>query len=287
MSKRIFVLDSQRLDAIQSCAYLYHTKFVSNLVPVNTPLYLERGGLIHEMLCTYYKLKKYRHRWQQNHTTHADIVQICVNVGRYKANKLKMDISEVEETIYIFMQYTDHWENDSWNDIAAVEQVGSKILYEDDNLIILYEVKIDLIISLQGKLIPIDHKSSSSRREPNHLSNQFKGYCWFLESNNIIQNEIGFQKTVKPVDKFRRHVISFASSIIEEWVTNTIFWVNLQIGMNDNGISPRNYTSCDKYSGCELKHICMADPGEYREFKIRELLTERKWDVGAIKEDKK
>src|ERR1700676_4080391 len=129
--KKIYVIDTQRLDAIQSCAYLYYTKFQRNLVPVSIPLYLERGGLIHDMLKVYYNLRKYRSRWSQNNRTYRDVVESCITAGRSLANKLQMDISEVEETVHVFLQYTDHWENDGWDNILGVEKVGSKILYED------------------------------------------------------------------------------------------------------------------------------------------------------------
>jgi len=193
---------------------------------------------------------------------------------------MQLDIAEVEETIHIFGQYTDHWENDGWDNIIDVEAVGSKKIYEDDNLIILYEVKIDLIPEIGGMKIPVDHKHSSSRRDPNELSNQFKGYCWFLGSNNLIVNEIGFQKTVKPVDKFRRHVLSFPHAIIEEWKENTIFWVKMQLHYDEANTHPRNYTSCDKFSGCELKAVCKAEPGDLRNHKLSQGFKERVWDVG-------
>lgn len=281
MPKKIVAVDSQRLDGMQFCSFFYNTKFNRNLVPSQVPEYLERGGLIHEMLSTYYKLKKYRQRWGQNKKTYADIIDSCINVGRYFGNKMQLDVAEVLYTIEIFKQYTSYWENDDWNNIVSVERVGSKVLFEDDDIIILYEGKIDLVLKIGNELIPIDHKHSGSRRDPNQLANQFKGYCWLLGTNNCIVNEIGFQKTVDAKDKFRRHTISYSDNIISEWINNTVLWIKHQLGLEELGLAPRNYTSCDKYSGCDYKHICLSDPGEFREFKLHKDFVERIWDVGG------
>jgi hypothetical protein len=247
---------------------------------LHAPDYLERGGIIHDMLAQYYVMKKYRSRWAQNQKSYADIVQSCIVTGRHKANKTGLSLNDIEEIVRVFLEYTDLWENDGWSDIVAVESVGSKVLYETEELVILYEVKIDLILRLNGMLIAVDHKHAQSRRDPNELSNQFKGYCWFLGSNNFIVNEIGFQKTIKPVEKFRRHLLNFPDGIIEEWKTNTVQWVQMQMALEAGNLAPRNFTSCDKFSGCEFKLICKSEPGELREFKKRAEFKGRTWDVG-------
>ena len=284
--KRIIAVDSQKLDAIQSCMFMYKLRFgsgianTSGLQPLITPDYFERGGLLHDMLEQYYKLKKYRGRWARNKRNHADIVRVSINVGRYKASKMSLDIAEIETVIETFIQYTAHWENDGWYDIVAIENSGSKILYEDEETIILYESKVDLILNINGTLVPVDHKSAKSRRDPNQLSNQFKGYCWTLGVNNLIVNEIGFQKTLKAVDKFRRHNLSFSESTLAEWVTNSVWWIKWAIAMIENESFPMNFTSCDKYSGCIFKKICEADP-LVRDYKIDQMFEEKLWDVGG------
>ena len=281
--KRIVAIDSQKLDAIQSCMFLYSLKFgtlkEAGLQPLMTPDYYERGDLIHTMMEPYYKMKKYRSRWHANGKNHSDVVESCIIIGRHKAAKMNIDIAEVETVIDAFRQYTEHWENDGWTNIVEVEKVGSCVLYDSEDLTILYESKMDLVLNISGVLTPVDHKTAKSRRDPNYLANQFKGYCWTLGVYNILINEVGFQKTVKPVDKFRRHTLSYSESQLKEWVDNTIWWVKYAIGMIENESYPKNYTSCDKYSGCLFKEICSCDP-DVREHKLTQLFTEKKWDVG-------
>lgn len=281
--KRIVAVDSQKLDAIQFCPYNYSLRFgaleTTGKEPVETPDYFELGGLLHKMLDIYYNQRIHKSRWALNNKTHADIVASCVEAGRHLGNKTSLDVADIEKVIWTFGLYTSHWENDGWDNILAVENSGSKVLYDSDDLLILYEFKIDLILQMQNVVIPIDHKSMKSHRAPNELSNQFKGYCWALDVNNIIINEIGFQKTVKPVDKFQRHVLSFPQDIIEEWIENSVYWIKYALNCIDNNYFPHNYTSCDKYSGCIYKDVCISERA-VRDYKLRSLFKEKTWDVG-------
>src|SRR6266568_1514206 len=269
MPKKIVAIDSQKLDGMQACAYLYNLKFIKHLTPKETPDYFERGSLIHHGLQMLYNLKQNRSRWLQNNKNYSDVINSCITAMRHKALNLGLEASEVERVIDAFIQYADFWENDDWADsvIFGVERSFSKVLYDSEDLCIAYEGVIDLVIRKNGMLIPVDHKTVSSRREPNNLSNQFRGYCWFLDSHQVIINDIGLQKTLKPSDKFKRHVIQYSTATLEEWRENTIFWVKLTEGLKDANQFPRNFTSCDKYSGCQFRDLCTKDP-EVREFDI-------------------
>ena len=281
MGKIIVAIDSQKLNAIQKCMRFYRFEQEKAYRPVITPDYFERGDLLHKMLQTYYILRKYRCNWERNNRTHADIVNICTRIGRHYSYKMHIDVAEVENVIDAFRQYTTHTANDGWNEILIVEQVGSKLMYEDENLIILYEFKIDLVISMQNvRVMPIDHKSVSQRRETEALSNQFMGYCWALGVNNIIVNKIGFQKTLKPEMKFERQVLSYSNDVLEEWVTASVWWIKHALQLVEDNMYPPNLTSCDKYNGCLFRQVCRGDKYT-RELKLRSLFEQsKKWDVG-------
>jgi hypothetical protein len=193
---------------------------------------------------------------------------------------MSLDIAEVEQVIDAFETYTDFWENDNWNNILATEKVGSAVLFDSPELCILYEYKIDLVLNIGGSVTPVDHKSAKSRRDPNYMGNQFKGYCWALGVNTLLVNEIGFQKTLKPVEKFRRHTMTFSDNTIKEWRENSIWWIKHAIDLIDADKFPQNFTSCDKFRGCLFKQpICMQDP-EVRLYKIDQFFQSRSWDVG-------
>jgi hypothetical protein len=282
--KRIFVVDSQILNTAMECERKANWTFGANLEPLTKPSYFEKGDLIHQMLAAYYKMRKYRSRWQLNKKIHADIVHSCVIIGRRAAIKMNLDIEDVEEVVRTFVEYATFRANDGWDNVIAVEEVGSKVLYEDESMLILYQFKIDLVINLMNcNLMPVDHKSSSRRTKANEMSNQFKGYCWGLGVNNITVNKIGFQKTLKAEEKFNFETISYSPDIIQEWIEIATYYLKRYIGFSEVGFFPPNFTSCDKYSGCLFREICNKSP-QMRDYKLAQLFQERDhWDVGKEK----
>jgi hypothetical protein len=280
--KKIFVVDSQILNTAQECERKANWTFGVNLEPLTKPSYFEKGDLIHQILSAYYNMRKYRSRWHLNNKTHADIVHSCVIIGRRAAIQMNLDIEDVEEVIHTFCEYATYRAADGWDNVVAVEEVGSKILYEDEQMLILYQFKIDLVLNLMNcNLMPVDHKSSSRRTRANEMSNQFKGYCWGLGVNNIIVNKIGFQKTLKPSEKFTYETISYQPDIISEWIEISTYYLKRYIRHSETGFFPPNFTSCDKYSGCLFREICNKAPSG-REYKLAQLFQERRhWDVGA------
>ena len=280
--KEIIVIDSQRLNMIQNCAYKYDLTFNQDVAPINKADPLEQGSLIHDMLETYYKTRKYKSRWALNgFVDKKQIIKICERVAENTAATQQLSIEDVDDTFRVFKEYVEfYW--DEPHETLAVEQVGSKIMYEDNELIIIYETKIDWIWSLPNiPLMPTDHKSSARRGTVHDLSNQFIGYCWMLNVRNLMVNKIGFQTTVAPKDKFQRHMKSYPLPMIEGWVQNSVWWVKEIRRRERTNIWPNNYTSCDKYSGCIYTPICVASP-EVRDFKKRQLFQiGPKWDVGG------
>jgi hypothetical protein len=105
---------------------------------------------------------------------------------------MSLDPDVVDGTIYQFKEYTTHFQHDEWQPLA-VEEVGTKCLYEDEILKILYNFKIDLMAQKGHILAPWDHKTSSRRGTVNSLSNQFIGYAYGVGVNYVVVNKIGFQ----------------------------------------------------------------------------------------------
>ena len=279
--KQIIAIDSQELNEMQNCWRKYYLYHINLQRPIITPLHFERGDMMHQMLKTYYVCKKYRKHWGKH--THADIVDICVKVGRHAAIRMEIDADDVEETIKVFREYCQFYANDGWDDILHVEEPIAKILYDDTDLTILYEGKLDLVIRLSNcPVLPIDHKTTHRRGRPEELSNQFIGYCWLLGVNNIVVNKIGLQKTLKPQDKFERHTLSYTDAIIEEWKNETVWWVRESLRRKGEDFYPANKTSCDKYGGCIFGEVCRADPIT-REWKLKTLFekADKPWSVGG------
>jgi hypothetical protein len=299
MSQEIISLDSQMLSSFQSCAQKFNYQFVQNLRTDEKAEALEKGDLMHKLLEVAYPM-----RMNKDYTTRDNFIelqqagfkipenpnhQVIRNfadlVADYYAIKMSLPEENVREIIHHFNEYWDYYEHDKWNPLA-VEQVGSKILYEDDDVKIVYNFKIDMVAELGNIIAPWDHKTSKRRQEPNSMSNQFIGYCYGLSLNNIVINTIGFQKTLKPKERFNRFILTIDDDRIAEWRVNTIKEVlDMRAAMKENDYRKR-FTSCNNFSsGCAYLPICESSPGG-RLYKIeRDYKVEDVWDPAKKLED--
>ena len=289
--KMIIVVDSQKLSMIQNCACKYDYVFNKNLVPIEQAFAIERGSLIHHMLETYHILLKYKSRWSLSTPenpkaawTLRDVIKCCIRVGEYAALRMSIQIEEVEEAVNTFVEYINFWHDKDKYEILAVERVGSKILYEDEELVIIYETKIDLITRSPGlDILPWDTKTYSRRSPINTLDNQFIGYCWMLDTRNIIVNKVGFQKTLPPDKKYYREMLSYPKQVIDSWAVNAVWWIRHLLALQNSNEWPQNFTSCVKFNkDCQFMEVCK-QPQELRGWKAAQLfnISEETWDIGA------
>jgi len=159
-------------------------------------------------------------------------------------------------------QYFDFYKNDHWVPLE-VEVVKSKIMYEDDELRIMWKAKLDLIGDTNQGIYPIDHKSESQNRDTLSLNNQFIGQCMIMGTRSIFINKIGLQTSLKPEDKFKRVVLSYSADRLLEWQSQILpYWTQLLLMYTEGGYFPPNFTHCDnKYGNCQFKDVCEADRG--------------------------
>jgi PD-(D/E)XK nuclease superfamily len=301
MSQKIISIDSSILNVFQSCARKAKYSFVDNLHPPEKAEALEVGDLMHKMLEIYYSLQinsfKDKELFKEireagispfqspqglidlpNVSDLPAIKDLSVKSARYFATKMSLPSEEVEETVFQFSEYADYYAHDSWCPLA-VEEVGSKVLFESEDLKIIYNFKIDLIAEQGRTIAPFDHKTARRRQEPSSLSNQFIGYCYGLNLNSIVINKIGFQKTLTPKERFNRFILTISDERIKEWIDNTVWWVKRLQDCLEFDYWPMDLTSCDKYSGCIFMKLCESDP-ESRLYKIeRDYKVEAPWDV--------
>lgn len=293
---KILNVDSSILNVIQNCARKAQYSFIYNLQPHEKDEALEKGDLMHKMLEAYYSMKLDNGPniksglWQELineaeiHPSE-DIVETSIQAGIYFASKMSIPSSVSEEVIDQFKAYTEFYRYDEWHPLY-VEHVGSKILFQSDDLTIVYNFKIDLIAERGRDIVPFDHKTGSRRKDPSELSNQFIGYCYALGVNSLMVNKIGFQKSLKPAERFQRFPLIVSESQIREWREEAIYWTVEYDKLIQDNYFPRNLTSCDKYSGCIFQKICKTDR-DSRQWKIdREFVTVEQWDVAKSLESR-
>jgi hypothetical protein len=102
-----------------------------------------------------------------------------------------------------------------------------------------------------------------------------------MKVRTMFINKIGFQKSLKPNERFTRVPINFSFDRIEEWRTVILpYWAKMMLMYDETGFWPPNFTHCEnKFGFCQFKEACTADRnmretilGQY--FKVGE-----PWDI--------
>lgn len=184
-------------------------------------------------------------------------------------------------------QYFDFYKNDAWIPLAA-EQVKGDVIYEDDEIRVLWKAKFDLIVDTnQIGIVSMDHKTFKQRRNKSSLSNQFMGHCVLLNARNVIVNKIGFQKTLKIDERLTREVVSLSADRLLEWQSETVpYYAYKYIQFSESEYWPPDYTHCDNMFGpCMYKQVCEADRGMRQEVLRNNYHLVPVWDPRNREED--
>jgi len=160
-------------------------------------------------------------------------------------------------------QYQQHYRNDHWVPLE-VEVVKGEVLYEDDEIRILWKSKLDWTVDTNQGIFPVDHKTMKQRRNTNSMNNQFMGQCMIMKTRQVIINKIGFQTSLKPEEKFIRTPIPYTAARLIEWQSETLpYYAKLLLMYAETGHWPPNFTHCEgKYGNCAFyEDVCSGDPG--------------------------
>ncbi len=159
-------------------------------------------------------------------------------------------------------EYARYYANDSWVPLE-VEVVKGEVLYEDDEIRILWKAKLDLVMDTNQGIFPVDSKTMKQRRDTLSLNNQFIGQCIIMRTRNIFINKVGWQKTLKPAEKFLRPTISYSAARLLEWQSETLpFHAKELLMYAEMGHFPPRFPNCEgKYGNCPFVKVCESDPG--------------------------
>jgi hypothetical protein len=158
-------------------------------------------------------------------------------------------------------EYHKFYQSDYWVTVDT-ETVRSKILYEDDDIRILWKSKLDWIVDTNTGIFPCDHKTMKQNRDTISINNQFMGQCRIMDTRNVFINKIGLQKTLKPVERFVRVSVSYSAARLIEWQSYVLpYWAKQLVAYNTQGHYPPNFNSCEtKFGKCEFYEVCESDP---------------------------
>lgn len=235
-----------------------------NLQPrEGAPSYFDYGELGHYLFRIYYQGK-------YDGMTHTQCLIKAEDEARsFYSQNLDLAVPDCEEAIKTAIDNLNYWQNDSWYP-KLIEQPFAIEVFRDESmqwpdgtlgLRLIADGVIDLIIiNKDSEEIIIDHKFISRNKEPDKLSYQFMLYCLTQGKNKVIINHVGKQKTLKPPEKFTRHIRHYSSDLLSEFHAETVTKIIRWIKDDQDGIYLPEYTSCDKYAGCQYRRICETEP---------------------------
>ena len=157
-------------------------------------------------------------------------------------------------------EYFDFYKNDHWVPLET-EVVKREIIYEDEEIRILWKAKLDLTVDTNQGIYPTDHKTMKQRRDTVSLNNQFMGQSVIMKSKGTIINKIGFQTSLKPEEKFLRSLVSYSSDRLIEWQSEIVpYWAYQYLQYAETGYLTPNFQQCEgKYGNCVFKGVCESD----------------------------
>lgn len=289
------VMDATTFTAFQSCEEFFNLKHNHNLVPITgmgKPI--EKGSMMHHMLETFYKAKaegdNRSARIQKVMQTAQLFImgcELCMKneCKEHKDNPYKgitaIDHEEAHSVVDTFTQYEEFWKNDSWTTLA-VEYVGGAVIYEDDDLSLLWKAKMDWIVDTDVEFgIPVDHKTASRRDDVSSLDNQFIGQTIIQKSNKMYRNVVGWQTSLKPQEKFTREAVNYSKSRQSEWILEAASYAYDLAAAIDAKRYRHRFTSCRKRFGdCIFRKICEGEPTDRARLIMEQFrVNDRVWDI--------
>jgi hypothetical protein len=306
-TKKNVVLDATLLTTLMTCGRLTDLRFNHNLVSLEGKgNSLECGSIVHTYMEYYYKniIKGVKRDEASgfalmmaelyiqgcplctNFVTSEEITkpQCGHKIDEFPGVKNTPPESEKWATGWKWVletcqQYHAYYRNDHWVPLE-VERVVGKVLYEDDEIRILWKAKLDLTVDTNQGIYPVDHKTMKQNRPTLSLNNQFIGQCLITDSRQVFINKVGFQTTLEPKDKFVRAVISYSAARLLEWQSQILpYWAYKLVEYAETGYWPPNFNSCEgRYGHCAMKEVCENDPGMREEIIRNNFMVGKEWN---------
>lgn len=314
--KKNIVFDSQILSTLMGCPQLTDFRFNMNLQSMGGKSNsLEVGSIVHKVFETYYKMRinsMSRDMAIQHGLAAGEMyVQGCKHCTSFIASEAQLkpicghqvdeypgiqntppdNTTEPNRTGWRWAlatceQYFNFYKSDHWVPLE-VEVVKGKVLYEDDEIRILWKAKIDLVSDTNQGIYPVDHKTMKQRRDTLSLNVQFMGQCLLMGTRLTMINKVGFQTTLKPEEKFTRFPMSYSADRLLEFQGTTLPYYAYQlIQFAESGYWPHNYDHCEtKYGKCAFISVCESNRNMREEEIKRLFVVGPAWNPTNVEED--
>lgn len=265
------ILDASQIEVFEACPRKWFYDYVLNLTTKHPNPALSTGSYYHEILKYYYS----------NKLDLRGALLMAQELANGPENNKWPAVGAEPQFHYerlknYLIKYRDEDETD---EVIAVEQGFSTLLYEDNDRRYILEGMIDYIgIRKHMGLTIRDHKTQSRAYEKYEINHQVFNYMSFTGANYFEYNYVGLQDKITDAT-FRRLIYKPHPGMLEQWRSDVrrtfdqmfeyklkylevedmyetkelAAYYQLELGE----AFPRRRAACDgKFGICQFKHIC-------------------------------
>lgn len=263
MNQRILKVSPSKLNLIQACSRASNYSALLGYVQQRKPTYMIKGEVAHKGLEHFYSgLMKGGDK--------SSLINESIQLIRDEIAQTQIEVQEGEDMVLTMKDYFAYYPDDHL-EILEVEKAFCVPLFENDELMVLIEGKIDLVAKHKtfDRNLVIDHKTGEQFSPPSMLDNQFAAYSLVSNTPDFMENKIVWGRPKKskfdPSTKFHRTLIQYTPEFLEDWRQNTLYWILKFDEEIKQDYFPANFKSC---RFCQFKKVCEWPDEEMRRSKL-------------------
>ena len=289
--QRVYAFDSQQLTMFQTCPQSYYFSHLRHLETRTYRKGIGKGKVLHKAYEFFY-----------NARIEGKDQAACVKAGmlglQMEAVKEKLPLDDLQLCMLKFASYCTYHMNDLYYPLKT-ELGFSLVLYEDPEVMILYEGRIDLIARLlhNNQVIWVDHKNYLIKSsKPEFYTNQFLGYTWAIWQafgkdaalQGILDNT-WMAPSLAPKDSHEMFMGNYLVGQLRNWekqaIKSTIEMTKLYDATTEEvSYSSKTYnfdlqrhSSCNmsKFGPCQFLPICHSDTEKAAMYQIKTKFKEK------------
>ena len=264
-------IDSQKLVAISRCHRLANFQFGENYTPIESNPFFDRGSYGHAILEGFTEAKL-------DGKSRNDSIEAGFSYGLewMIENSVHLETDErylIDDSLKLYFKY---YENSRWI-VRGAEKYLSKVLYESDELTILYDGVVDWFVDTEIGPAIADHKFRSRDQPFYELNDQMIGYAFLAETNLVYEDRVGLQKTLPVEKRFKRYLARFNEQIINDWKLSATRRIIRYVNAVGTDYFEPNFSNCQiGYGPCTFHGVCKSENPE--EVLKAEFTRREPWD---------
>jgi hypothetical protein len=286
-NKFILALDSTQIDAYKTCPTLWNQSHNLSLQLITPWLFnrpMTMGTLGHAYLENFYRSRAQGTNPMQAITNALRInyLDLGDDVARLDPKDVKTVNSRTRD--YYHFYHTMGGGNDFTVSNPDHVEIGfSELLYEDSERIYILEGRIDLLASIMGQDIIVDHKYQGGTNDLYQKRIQFRNYAMVAKMNTLVVNYVRLQAIAVTENTFKRDWINFTSQEHVFWrqrlieiyheLANTLMFDNSQFDKNESACEGKH-----RQGPCEFTQLCEErDAGQFEIKKSSLYQIKKEW----------